>query len=380
MTIKATAQTVTTLALLVSSASLSAQSYPTTASPRSGWLARATSDFTGLSSADRAVIEANLGFAEALVARISGYAKPRGFEVHPSWLYDAPRSHDRLSQYQLVIWNYVPTHAADHDGVGGVGIWFNPELATISEPTLIREESGERIYIERVRSTRVHGATVAYGTFGEPNTEGLFVLFTSGDQSPMLPVTREEYLRTTIFSLEGKDQEKLKQARAGFSRTPYERWIEDAAERKKTREAVIATIPDQAQAAKTRAEMAKGDREMEEALKKDEPKYRAMVSEVTKSSTTPGDKIRAEIAAMTPAERASPAWVHGTKLVPAGTPDAKAVVRTNPAFYRARRSPVEPRAVFVHLSNLPDVVMGAQRQLNNEFDWAALKRLLDQRP
>jgi hypothetical protein len=29
---------------------------------------------------------------------------------------------------------------------------------------------------------------------------------------------------------------------------------------------------------------------------------------------------------------------------------------------------------------LPDVVMGAQRQLNNEFDWAALKRLLDQRP
>jgi hypothetical protein len=60
-------------------------------------------------------------------------------------------------------------------------------------------------------------------------------------------------------------------------------------------------------------------------------------------------------------------------LVPAGTPNARAVIRENPAFYRVRGSPVEPRAIMVVLGNLPEIAMGAQRQLYRELDWAALK-------
>ena len=54
---------------------------------------------------------------------------------------------------------------------------------------------------------------------------------------------------------------------------------------------------------------------------------------------------------MTPAERASTAWVVGAVLVPAGTPRAQRVVRLDPAFSRARGSPVEPRAIMVTLGN-----------------------------
>lgn len=93
------------------------------------------------------------------------------------------------------------------------------------------------------------------------------------------------------------------------------------------------------------------------------------------------DRFRAELAAMTPQERASPAFVFGTQeLVPAGTPNAMAVVRANPAFYRARRSPVEPRAVLVQMPNTYPELKAQHWQMYREFDWDGLKRLLDTRP
>lgn len=93
-----------------------------------------------------------------------------------------------------------------------------------------------------------------------------------------------------------------------------------------------------------------------------------------------GDKLRAQIAAMSPQERASPAWVFGTQeLVPAGTPQAMTVVRANPAFYRARRSPFEPRAVLVRLSVGWNEIMPVYQQMYRELDWAALKQLVNSR-
>jgi hypothetical protein len=80
---------------------------------------------------------------------------------------------------------------------------------------------------------------------------------------------------------------------------------------------------------------------------------------------------------MTPAERASPAWVRGPDLVPAGSPNAAAIVRVNPAFYRARRSPAEVRAILVHLQNVPVEREAQRQQMVRDLDWAALKRLLN---
>ena len=56
------------------------------------------------------------------------------------------------------------------------------------------------------------------------------------------------------------------------------------------------------------------------------------------NATAAVDKIRARIAAMTPAERALPAYAEGMAfdVVPQGTPDANAIVRVNPALYRTR--------------------------------------------
>jgi hypothetical protein len=122
------------------------------------------------------------------------------------------------------------------------------------------------------------------------------------------------------------------------------------------------------------------ERETAANFKKDEALDREIRSQGLATLTAGGDKLRAQIADMTPQERASAAWVIGThELVPAGRPNANAVVRANPAFYRARRSPVEPRAVLVRMEAPYVELMAVHQQVYRQFDWAALKRMVEER-
>jgi hypothetical protein len=191
-------------------------------------------------------------------------------------------------------------------------------------------------------------------------------------------VTREEYLRAVILSLEGKNQEKVKEVLEFTSKTQYERWKERAAERKRDIEQIVAGVAqvDPAKAAKARADLENADRFAGETHLKNEPAERAELDRIRANATAGGDKIRARIAAMTPAERASPAYVVDMlDVAPAGTPDAIAIVRVNPDFYRTRRTPVEPRVILVRIP-IDHRQPALRRQLIREFDWEALKRLL----
>jgi hypothetical protein len=89
------------------------------------------------------------------------------------------------------------------------------------------------------------------------------------------------------------------------------------------------------------------------------------------------DKIRAQIAAMTPQERAAPAYLVGYDFVEPDTPNANAAVRQNPAFYRARTSPFEPRLLLVRLAHNYEVLNDLNRQIYRELDWAALKAMVN---
>jgi hypothetical protein len=289
------------------------------AGPRAGWHPHEFFTDDKVPAADRAIVEKNLGAAEALVARIPGYAAPRGFEITPWWAFHSAKSREHLRDYQLQLKAHVPTRYAAGGGWSpAIQIRFNPDVRQLSVGDA-KEANGQSIYFERPRSAVAYGATAVYGTFGETNAPGMHVLFTSHDESPMLPVSRERYLRAVIFEFEGNDPEELKLQKQLAAQT---------------------------------------------------------------GRSSPGDQIRAQIAAMTPEERASQGWVIARQLVPAGTPGAQALVKENPAFYRARASPFEPRAIVVYMPHeIYEKVMGAtQLQLYREFDWAALKRLLDKRP
>jgi hypothetical protein len=345
------------------------------------WWPRAyfTMSNAAISAGDRTAIELQLIAAEVLV-RKTPYSTPRGFAVKPGFSYHPEGNRERLDTYALDILVYLRCSKYDEHG-SDLSFTFNPMPQAWSEGDRpMHDERGDGLYLERPRTETLFGATATYGHFHEQNTEGLFVLFTTGGESPTLPVTREDYLRALIFTLEGKDQAKVKETLALMSKTPYERWIEEAPARKKRNEEMYALIAkvDPAQAAKSRAEMEKLELAETEKLKKGDAYDRAELATRTASVTAPGDELRAQIAAMTPQERASAAMTVGNmELVNAGTPNAMAVVRMNPAFYRARRSPFEPRALLVRMPNPHSETAAQHEQLYRQLDWAAVKRLVN---
>ena len=144
--------------------------------------------------------------------------------------------------------------------------------------------------------------------------------------------------------------------------------MEQAPARKKAREdvATLMAASDPAKAAQFRRDAEKGEREQTERLKAAEQQPAGRL----------GDPYRAKIAAMTPAERALPAFVSGFDFVPAASPLAHAIVRENPAFYRARQSPLEPRAVLVYLPRTYKELEPQRQQMFRELDWTALKQIV----
>ena len=124
---------------------------------------------------------------------------------------------------------------------------------------------------------------------------------------------------------------------------------------------------------KTRAEMEKAEKGAGEFLKMAADQERDDgAAKVTRVLGT----YRARLAAMTPQDRATHAWLIGDDFVAPGTPNANAIVRRNPAFYRARKSPAEVRAILVKMPNMQDEVREQHLQAYRQFDWAALKALL----
>ena len=338
-------------------------------------------------------MDANLKAAEEVV-RTTNYGSPRGFAVRPWWGYSGPMrdrrgwGHGNPTRNPIRSYEYatIVHHAcAKNEEFGsGITITFNPDPQSWSESDRpLLDENGDALYSERPRKEPVFGSTSTYGVFGVTNAEGLYVLFTSGGESPTLPVTREEYLRAIIFSLEGKDQVTVKEVLEFTSKTQYERWQERAAQRKKDIDDMVAGVAmvDPAKAAKARADLENADRLAGETHKKNEPAERAELDKMRANATAAGDKIRARIAAMTPAERALPAYAEGMAfdVVPQGTPDANAIVRVNPALYRTRRTPVEARVILVHVRN-DEYIPELHRQMFRELDWAAIKRLLTTAP
>jgi hypothetical protein len=241
------------------------------------------------------------------------------------------------------------------------------------------DEKGDGLYLERVRTPALFGSTATYGRLQEENTTGLYVLFTRAGASPTLPVTREEYLRAMIFTLEGTNQEKVKATAAVVAKTPYERWMEEAPTRKKNNEELWAIVAQSnpAQAAKMRSDMEKAELAETEKLKRTEAYERAQIGKNLAGLTALGDRYRAQIARMTPQERASAAFLVGDDLVPAGTPNAQAITRKNPAFYRAGASPLEPRAILVHMPNAFKEYWPQQKQAYEQLDWAAIKQMVN---
>ena len=350
------------LSLVPLSLAAAQESSPAPRIVRPGWYAR-SERLNSPTASERAIIDRNLTVAERLVWSSPGYGQPRGFEVSPHWAGSGAALRGGLRSYSVQIGIHVPNRSATNTNPY-VTIHFNPDLGQLSDGAL-RAESGEWYYHERPRAPADYGATLVYGAFGVSNTS-LLVLFTAHDRDPMLPVSREEYLRARIHELD-RDANR---AGANVTKTPYQQWMDGAAQRKKDLDQMLARMSDRDLAEKTRAGFEKRERETAENLKAREPR------DVETKSFNPAGRLRDHLATMTPQERSSPAWAAGSDLMPAGASGALRVVRVDPAFLRARGSTADARAILVIVRAPPPALVGAQTQLHRDLSVSASVRSL----
>jgi hypothetical protein len=124
------------------------------------------------------------------------------------------------------------------------------------------------------------------------------------------------------------------------------------------------------------------EREVTERLKAQDAEERKRNRDIL-GAPSQADQFRARIAAMSAAERASPA------IAPFGSdefvaPDderAHRVLTPDPEFWRMRRSRVEVHSLTVafhaHLTCHAPVVQDALWKAYQTLDWAAIKRIVD---
>lgn len=376
-----------------------------------GWLPREVHAITGVTAAQRAEAMATIDRIERILKQVPELATPDGYEIQPiiaggarqvgPGFDDTPLA-GSVIEYNIGLRYFRPTKAIAGEGGTCLGVTVNKRLEG-----RLTDARGRAIFMENDRGKlntnpdisdfRLPRATQVYGELWNVPRERSFVevLFVTAGELPWKPVSREEFYQATLFDLEGAKGEKLADTREALKKTPYQEWMEGAAQRKKEREETIAQLVGVLPASeieKTRQTLEASDRDVTERLKKDEPLHRERNTEALAKTSGPGDNIRAELAAMSAQERGMPAYINnaldhgpiatGWRLTTSEAPPAWRVLTPNYAFYRARRSPVEVRSVTVNIgismTCLTPKIQQALWQAYHKLDWVSFNNLLEQ--
>lgn len=378
-----------------------------TASAAGRWLPRDTRDIGNVTAAQRAAALATADRIEQWLKQVPELAQPDGFEILPilrggarQMGPDQKLMANSVVEYALTLMFFHPSRAIAGEGGSCVAVRVNGV-----QSGRMRDAQGRDIYIEAERGKpstdpnisdgRIPHATQVYGELWNVPRERSFVdvLFVTAGELPWKPVTRETFYQASLLELEGANGEKLADFRESMKTTPYQEWMEAAAQRKRDREAALAqTALPAAEVEKMRQTMEATEREVTERLKQDEAEHRERNAEALANSFGPRDSMRAELARMTPAERNMPTYINnaldhgpvatGWRITADSVPPAWRVLTPNYDFYRARRSAVEVRSIKAHIgiggTCLAPTIQRALWQAYHKLDWAALNQMLEQ--
>lgn len=380
--------------------------------PPGRWLPRDVRPIPGLSPAQRAEAIATLTRIEAILRQVPELANPAGYEILPiisgGARQDGPGPDRKplpgsVVEYSLGLMHFAPSRAVAGEGSVCIGVTVNH-----IQQGRMRDAEGRLIYIEPARGTpstnpnisdsRVPAsATMVYGElWNVPRERSIVdVLFVTAGELPWKPVSREAFYAASLLEHEGAGGEKLAEYRQGLTKTPYQVWMEGAAQRRKDHEQAMAQITGvvpAAQIEEARRVFNATELEVTARLKEDETVHREQNREALARSFDMRDNMQAELARMTPDERRMPAYINnannvgpmatGWRLTADEAPPSWRVLTPNYDFWRARRSPVEVRSINVHISMTLTCLNGRiQRALwhvYHNLDWAAINQLLEQ--
>ena len=370
-----------------------------TVDAQTGWLPRTVNMGPNLTGANRAAAIARLEAIERLVKQVPELAHPDGFEIRADFTGHRSRTGlnhsehaDYAVEYRYTMVFFAPKFTPStfpHGAIvfminsdGNYGGWVDPQ--------------GRDIIVEETRWPRTPFSVATYGVSASGILQAgedfsLSAWFTPGGEFPWRAVSREDYYTAMIAHAEGNKGERRAEFRKNTEKTPYQRWLEEAPQRKKEREEALkalAQIQSAAEVAKLRKTMEDAERDAGEQFKKNETQDR----EDAKNAFSATDTMRAELNRMTPAQRKLPAildtdptrteWnATGASMRDRDTINNSVhrVLTPNYDFWRARKSPADMRTVLVYLEGAPSPqVLNAVYQMYKKFDWRALAALVDQ--
>jgi hypothetical protein len=253
-------------------------------------------------------------------------------------------------------------------------------------PEAIGQAAGVTMYYAGPPSPQFHDVPAA-------------IYFAIKNRPLWVPVTREQFLQDMIHDREG---EVARQAEAD-KKLPacdkaYKDWISGAEERRKTTEENYQRLKktNPAEAERFRADMEKTEAEMPAAFKKIQATCEADRRQRAEHTADPElERLRAELAGMTPAERGSQAWTqkafdYPSPFVPANTKGARPVVRFNPDYFDLSRPRTDIQLITVLLEMVPENLaeppltdwdsLGLVRlwQFVNQVDWQQFPAMISE--
>lgn len=314
------------------------------------WIAAHPSANGKLTPAERAAMQATLTrIAELWRASLGTLPGVEGDESqNAEWFAIAGGAHVAGGDVKLLLWPYAVRNGriALYDNAARALFWVNQSVCT-------GDPAGDPAF------GFILGPRLTGSFHGFPMLDSTIVI-THRAQPPCIPVTRGEFLQAYVTKLAADRARDDSVSRA------------DAAKREKDLADVARTNP--ALVASARAEEAR------------------MRQTVDSARTAVQRMFSDALARMSPAERASPAYLSGghcrgsdtdpaSCFVDASTPDARAVVRENAAFFDATR-PADPQLITLSLAEVingersapyPTSVLEAAL---DRLDWAALSALV----
>ena len=286
-----------------------------------------------LPAGQRLVLSKVRGVA-SMLRRLKVFNPPIGFKAEANVTPCCDFGHPETAPYFGRIWLiFLPFVAqgprleprTDHEIVKDAEFLFNPTDIWNGGPQLNLAD-GRKVAYAPKEWGHVGGVTLY---LNQRDRDELYIFVTKGSRPLWIPVTREQYLSAAIRKLETDE------AKGG----PDERLAELAAEEKRVIEN-MGSSPEGRETLNSIKQERAGLMEEKARIEKDRKEHGDPVI----------DPLRSQLQALSPAERASQAWVDrpSEPLVPAGT--GRPLVAFNPDYFDRSRPRSDIQLIVVGLN------------------------------
>ena len=181
---------------------------PPASQSRRGWLPAEQQFSSDVTAADRNTMMGVLRRIEQILLQVPGLAAPDGFEILPQFAGgyrllgpDGNQLPNGLIRYNVGLMMFAPSRAAAGEGSVCVSVIINDN----PPPEQHRGPDGFQVSIEADRGQPVPFATQTYGGIADATNDrsGLGVQFVGAGQLPWRQLSREEFLNTLLFEVDG---------------------------------------------------------------------------------------------------------------------------------------------------------------------------------